>query len=61
LHYVVVRPTKQVALERAQARGDEELAPDGPVETMFEAFRALAPTRATSSVPAPSALLARRK
>ena len=41
LHYVVVRPSKPVAVGRAQARGDVDLSTDGPVETMFEAFQEL--------------------
>jgi len=42
LHYVVLRPSKSVAIDRARRRGDDDLSADGPVESMFEAFRAVA-------------------
>jgi chloramphenicol 3-O-phosphotransferase len=43
LRYVVLRPTFDVAMARATRRGEEALAEEGPVRTMYEEFRDLGP------------------
>lgn len=42
VHYVVLRPSAEVALTRAQARSDRALTESGPIRAVYEDFRELA-------------------